>query len=488
MKIMIAYPPFADGKGIPLLSQNRQFQWFDKPTYIFPVIPATAASLLKDKGYDVVWMDAIAEELSYDEFLKAMKQEEPDIIAIETKTPVVKRHWKIIDDLKRTVGDDWRMDVVLMGDHVTALPAETMENCSVDYVLTGGDYDFSLLNLADHLSKGAALDPGVWYRNDGDIKNTGKFQLKQDLNDVPQIDRDLTKWELYAYKNGNFSVTPGTYIMAGRDCWWGKCSFCSWTTIFPTFRTRTPKHVLDEVGTLIEKYGVKEIMDDTGTFPIGEWLDEFCRGMIERGYHRKVVMNCNMRAGGMKPEQFKLMADAGFRMVLYGLESADQEVLRRVKKGTTLKQIADDCRLAKEAGLQPHVTTMVGYPWETRESAMKTVDFARSLFQQGWIDSLQAAVVVPYPGTPLFDECKEQDKLVTEDWDRYDMTESVIKNELTQQDVMELTRRIYTSFITPRFLMRKLLGVRSWNDIVFLTRAGVSVLSRLREFKRREKA
>ena len=74
----------------------------------------------------------------------------------------------------------------------------------MDFVLTGGDYDFLLLNLINWLEGKEKLEPGIWFRENGEIKNTGRFQLNHDLNSLPFIDRDLTKWRLYAYKNGNF--------------------------------------------------------------------------------------------------------------------------------------------------------------------------------------------------------------------------------------------------------------------------------------------
>ena len=101
MKISISYPPLNSKKGTPLLSQNRQFQWFSDPTYIYPVIPASAATLLKANGYEVFWDDAIAENLTYEEWKARLIREKPDVIVIETKTPVIKRHWQIIDDLKK---------------------------------------------------------------------------------------------------------------------------------------------------------------------------------------------------------------------------------------------------------------------------------------------------------------------------------------------------------------------------------------------------
>ena len=119
--------------------------------------------------------------------------------------------------------------------------------------------------------------------------------------------------------------------MAGRDCWWGKCVFCSWTTLYNRWRTQSPTKLLDEIGHLIEHYPVREIFDDTGCFPAGDWLREFCEGMVERGYHKRVVMGCNMIPGVLTQKLYDLMGRAGFRFVLFGLESADQSTLDRIR-------------------------------------------------------------------------------------------------------------------------------------------------------------
>src|SRR4030042_6402741 len=101
--------------------------------------------------------------------------------------------------------------------------------------------------------------------------------------------------------------------MFGRDCWWGRCTFCSWTTLYPGkgFNVVSPKHALDEIGQLIDKYQIKEIMDDSGTFPVGKWLHDFCMGMIQRGYHKKIRFSCNMRFNaGLNENDYLLMGRA----------------------------------------------------------------------------------------------------------------------------------------------------------------------------------
>ena len=313
MKIAISYPPIHSEKGVPLLSQNRQFQYFKSPTYIYPVVPAYAATLLANAGYEVVWDDGIAEEKPFSQWLSDLERTNPDVIMIETKTPVVKKHWSIIEEVKTTLPNS---KVVLVGDHVTALPQESMEQSKVDIVLTGGDYDFLMVNLVDFLKgKTKKLEPGIWYRENGAIKNTGQFKLNHNLDELPHINRDLTKWQLYNKRNGNFKVTPGAYTMAGRDCWWrkdGGCTFCSWPTLYPTFRAMKPELLADEIGLLIDRYGVKSVFDDTGCFPVGAWLKRFANLMIERGYNKKVQFSCNMRFGALTREDYRSNEESRF--------------------------------------------------------------------------------------------------------------------------------------------------------------------------------
>lgn len=486
MKILLSYPPLDTTKGSPLLSQNRQFQYFKAPTYIYPVVPAIAATLLKQNGFDVIWDDSIAERKSYEQWLNDIEKIKPDIIAMETKTPVVKQHWRIINELKTR---HLKIKTILMGDHVTALPEESFQNSKVDYVITGGDYDFLLLSLCNYLSKRSEqLEPGIYYRENGMVKNTGQFKLNHDLNEVPFIDRVLTKWQLYAYENGNYKNTPGTYTMAGRDCWWGKCTFCSWPTLFPQFRSRSPQNVLDEVGQLIDKYQIKEIMDDTGTFPVGDWLHTFCNGMIERGYNRKIYMDCNMRFNALTLSDYQLMKKANFRLLLFGIESAKKETLNRIKKNVTVEQIIESCKLARRAGLYPHITIMFGYPWETYEDAKKTLELGRWLLKKGYAYTVQATVVIPYPGSLLFDECKSNGWLKTLDWNRYDMKEPIMKTPMQDNELMKYVQGIYSVAFNPEFVIRRIASVRDMNDIRYYARAGAKVLGHLFDFKPKKKS
>jgi anaerobic magnesium-protoporphyrin IX monomethyl ester cyclase len=385
-----------------------------------------------------------------------------------------------VRDLK-TVAPETR--IVLMGDHVTAFPAETMTAAPVDYVLTGGEFDEGLLSIAEHVAHRGALVPGIWYRDGDAVRDSGPFHLgKRNYEDRPFFDRELTRWWLYGE---HLYYRPSTYTMVGRDCWRPKCTFCSWTTLWPRFGTRSATSLLDEVGMILERYGVREIFDDTGTFPIGAFLKAFCKGMVERGYARDVYFSCNMRIDALRQPDYETMARAGFRLIKLGIESANQQTLDRLDKGTSVEDLVRGCKEAKQAGLSPHLTTMVGYPWESRDDARRTLDLARSLFHDGWADTIQATVVMPYPGTPLFAEAQRSGWLkYGTDWEQYDMMRPVMHTPIPDDELMDMAKDLYGAFLSPRFILRKVLSVRAWEDVRYYAHAARIAAGHMLDFRR----
>ncbi len=500
IKIVVGYPPIESKKGVPLLSQNRQFQYFNAPTYIYPMVPAYAASNLKEHGYDVAWMDGIAERKTYKEWLAELKKFNPDYLMVETKSPIVKKHWKMIGELKKKFPN---MKLIWVGDHISYVPHEIFENSPLDYAIKGGDYDFGVVNLLNHIHRGEKLEGGVYWRHgDKNIKvtdpnrkkistgeyiyNSGLASLKHDLNKLPFVDRDLTKWELYAYANGNYKFTPGTYMYSGRDCWWNRCTFCVWDhTINPigSYRSFTPERLFAEVKHVVDKYGVKEIFDDAGTMFVGNKLKKFCELLIESGYNKKVRYGCNMRFNAIpNQELYDLMGKAGFRFILYGMESGNQKTLDRLQKGTKEEDAIRGPAMARKAGLDPHITIMLGYPWESYEDAKRTIAIAKFAMKKGYYETIQATIVIPYPGTPLYKECKENGWLLFDDYERFDMREPVMKIPFAHEKLLELEQELYSTFMTPGYIGHKLMRIRTPHDVKYLFYMAYKFLGHMLDF------
>jgi radical SAM superfamily enzyme YgiQ (UPF0313 family) len=245
------------------------------------------------------------------------------------------------------------------------------------------------------------------------------------------------------------------------------------------------KRAIEEVENLVENYHVKEIMDDSGTFPVGNWLREFCEEIIKRDYQKTIRINCNLRFNsGLTQKDYDLMGRAGFRFVLYGLESANQNTLDRLNKNLKVEQIKPALQMAKKAGLKPHVTVMVGYPWEKEKEVENTVNFVKGLFKKELVNTMQATVVIPYPGTPLFVECKKKKLLKTLSWNKYDMVEPIMKAGVSDEKLMAAVRELYSSSIwNKNFIFNTIKQLKSIDGIKYVSFQGLKYLGKLSEFK-----
>ncbi|GAG26562.1 unnamed protein product, partial [marine sediment metagenome] len=141
---------------------------------------------------------------------------------------------------------------------------------------------------------------------------------------------------------------------------------------------------------------------------------------------------------------------------------------------------------AKKAGLIVHLTMIVGFPWETKEDALRTFDLVKKLMQRGHADLLQATTIVPYPGTSMYEEALKNNGFLfnPKDYDRFDMSEPVLKTRMEPNDVRAICNRIYTIFLTPQYILARLRSLRSMADVMFTLRGAVAVLGHLKDFGR----
>ena len=184
------------------------------------------------------------------------------------------------------------------------------------------------------------------------------------------------------------------------------------------------------------------MFDDSGTFPKGAWLADFLRFMRDRA--KKITLGCNLRA---EPGPFSGMARAGFRMVLVGIESANQGTLDRINKGTVAEDIIPIIRAMSKAGLEPHGAFITGYPWETEEDEKRTIELCRYLLSNGYLKTAQASVYAP-PCSRAPEGSKGHVYLP----------------------------RFYDAYKSPKFWINKLKDIRRWEDITYLVRGGRLVL------------
>jgi len=485
MRVAVTYPPFTKKGLYPLLSQNRQFRYTNTQVRIYPLIPSYAASQLKNAGHEVLWLDGINERLTWEEYNKQLKDFKPGLLMLETKAPIVQSHWKFIDHVKKTT--DWK--ITLVGDHVSFFPEESFGKCSVDYVLTGGDYDVSVVQLADFLDGKGKLPAGTYYRENGKVVNTGRFKLLENMDSLPFIDRELTKWNVYGEA---YLYWPSAYVLSGRGCGvdekrTGLCTFCIWQYALwdRKARLRSAKHVVEEIKYLYDRYKIAEVFDDNESGGIWDkkWLHEFYTEMDRHKLIGRLRISTNARSDSLDDERCRLMKETGFRLLKVGLESGSDDILRHICKDETVQQIIDGVMTAKRYGLVVRVTTMVGYPWETEEDVRKTYEVSKKLlsYKTHCGDSIQSSIVLAYPGTPMHKQAAGNNWLLcgANDYESYDMSRPVIKTNI---NAAKWCTRIWKLHYRPVFMLKTLFSIRSWYDIDLILRGVKSLLGHEKDF------
>jgi radical SAM superfamily enzyme YgiQ (UPF0313 family) len=320
---------------------------------------------------------------------------------------------------------------------------------------------------------------------DNQLRSTGNFRQVEPLEKSPIIDRDLVDWKRYAFENGNYLQTPGTYATSViRDCMFGKCTFCRYNGPDLTFSMMSIERSLDEYEDLIINHGVKEIFDDSGVWYRGVEARKFAQGIIDRGLHKKgCYFGINTRFEYLDEETIKLMAKANFRFVLLGYEAADDETLQRLNKGYQLQHVESCLTWMSKYGLHPHLTIMVGYYWQTQEQLDKTVYEVRRLMFSGLARTLQVTLCTPLDYTPYHQECIDQSKLLTDDYDDFDMSKLIVKTPIPHDRYYEAVRQMYSIAFHPKFIARQIAYLFTFRkrDWQFLFTYSVRAIRRVRQ-------
>lgn len=203
----------------------------------------------------------------------------------------------------------------------------------------------------------------------------------------------------------------------------------------------------------------------------------------KRNLKGKFKISSNARAENLTEEKCKLMKKIGYRLLKVGLESGNQETLERIGKLESLNEIKENIKRAKNYGFKILITTMVGYPWENEENVKKTYEVAKELmlYKTHFGDSLQASIIMPYPGTPLYNYAKRNNLLTeyADDYDNYDMEHDIMKTEI---DTTYWCRKIWSIHTHPLFIIKSALSMKSLKDFGLALRGVKSLLGHTKDY------
>jgi len=351
--------------------------------------------------------------------------------------------------------------IAIGGLHPSALPHKTLQEETVDFIVQG-EGPYTLLELIKALQRGDddyKEVPGLWYYNEGSIKNNAPAPLITNLDEVlPAGAWDLLPMEKYRAHNWHCfddieHRMPYGAIYTSFGCPFS-CVFCCINAPFgkPGIRYRDPAIVADEIGVLVECYGVKnlKIIDELFVLKEAHYMT-IVNLLIERGYPLNIWAYA--RVDTVKPENLMRMKKAGINWLALGIESANPEVRDGAQKRMKVNDIKRIVQTIQDAGIRVIGNFIFGLPDDTMQTMKETLEMAIDLN----CEFINIYCAMAYPGSKLYEIAVSEHWQLPQNWigfsqHSYDMQPLPTKF-LTAADVLRFRdNAFHTYFERPEYL------------------------------------
>ncbi|MCK9205075.1 MAG: B12-binding domain-containing radical SAM protein [Bacteroidales bacterium] len=320
-----------------------------------------------------------------------------DLIGITVFSPVYYEVIEVFNKVKKTYP---KVPVCLGGPYVTTIREGVFKKTPADYAVYGeGEITFS--ELIYHLKGQKKLSEinGISYKDEhGNLVTNPAREHIGNLNELPIPAYDIFPMERY----------PLHRMVTSRGCPFG-CSWCNSSSIWrKTYRARDPEHIIKEVEYLINHYGKKIFVFGDNSFNIDlKRVESFCELLMQKKI--KILWSASIRADIMTQEIAHKMKEAGCYNASIGVESANNEILSKINKSTSIEKITEGIRMLKNAGIEVLSQYVIGSPYETLETVKESIAFAK----KSGSDFNNFYTVLPFKGTPQWDYVLEHGTMYT---------------------------------------------------------------------------
>lgn len=354
--------------------------------------------------------------------------------------------------------------LVAGGPYPVAIQEKCLEECAdLDAVITG-EGEVTVVALISRLAGGKNLGAvaGIAYRTAGTVRKNPPRPLITDLDALPFPARELLG------EAGRYIPPPATYkrkpvavIMTARGCN-RHCLYCFQIDKHRSsgIRYRSVENVMAEIEHVLEQ-GYREIkfIDDTLAADYNRAMEiarEIMRRNLDFTWFASAVVN------QVDKPLLQAFKEAGCWAILFGAESGVQKNLNAIRKGITLDQTRRAVKVAQEVGLTVYTPFLFGIPGQTYEDGLQTIDFALELDP----DIANFHAITPFPGTELYDNIEKYGTMSDDLSDFTYQGAAFVPYTMTREQICELRQRAFRKFYSrPRFLWRRLLALRSFNDL-----------------------
>lgn len=431
------------------------------------------ATILKNEGHDIIFLDALAEQKPINDVKKIAK--DCDAVVISTSTMSFNEDCGILAELKKA---NKNIATIMFGSHPTFMPQYALSNNAID-IIVRREPDFIIRDVVNELAKGDKWKKvkGIGYREGRKKILNELYPYIENLDELPIPDRTLLPKGI-DYFNPIVKRVPYTTMTSSRGCP-GKCTFCTVPNFYgPKVRCRSSGKVIEEFEA-IQKLGYKEVWLRDETFTAFKKRNEvICKEMIKR--KMDLTWIANARVGMIDKEMMALMKKAGCHMIKFGVESGVQEILNNIKKGINAEMTRKNFKWTHEVGIDTHAHMMLGCPGDTKKTIEATMRFVREIAPT----TVTFGVCTPYAGTELFIEVAKKHPEI-KDGSYCDLSKVHTSGFFNQyftslkgDELENYIKKAYRSFyFRPSYILKTLLRIRSWNEFFRIAIAASNVFS-----------
>lgn len=362
------------------------------------------SSCLKKWGrhrYDVKLLDVGVEAGKMEELQGMINSFAPDFAGISGLT--CEEH-RILEIAAMVKDYNPACPVVLGGPYASSDPKHAAEKKDMDFVAVN-EAEYTFVELLDALSGGgdARKVKGFMSRNgDGRPVFTGEGKRPDELDALPFPDWDLVNIDDYACSfnfNAPFLRSERYFPMfTSRGCPY-HCIYCH-NLYGKQIRLRSIDNIMEELEILYGRYGIREIQIIDDIFNLHrERVLELCDRIVERGWDLSISFPNGVRGDILDRETIAALKDAGCYSMTFAVETTSRRLQKLLQKNLNIPKLVENVRIASELGIITFGFFMIGFPTETREEMLDTMDFA----EKSLLDFPRVFQVRPHPGTPLFD-------------------------------------------------------------------------------------
>jgi len=359
-----------------------------------------------------------------------------DLVGITSESNKIYRALEIAKKAK-----EYGRITVMGGYHATFRDKEILSSGPVDFIVKGeGEYTFA--RLVQSLEERDIPDdlPGVSHFKGDTFINASIPQPPEDLDVIPFPSRELLP--LKKYWMTQIDGEPLMNVVTSRGCPFA-CSFCASSNFAGRrWRSRSIDNIMKEMEQLYYDYGYRgfAFMDDNFTLKA-----ERVEAIAERIQKSRMNIKwwCFSRVDTIMKNVslVKKMASAGLRMVFLGLETADPQSLKDYGKKITTEISEKAINVLHSNGVQVLGSFILGNIHDTRETIVKTIEYAKKLN----VDLAQFSTLTPFPGTKIFYNFLKENRIFTWDWKLFDGAHPVVIGDYLKP--AELRKLIVSAYI-----------------------------------------